>query len=515
MGLRGSPAAAVTRVLAGRYRLVEPLGRGGMGMVWRAHDEVLGRVVAVKELTLPRGVAAGHRAALCERAIREARVSSRLKHGSIIRVHDVISEDDRPWIVMELLTGRALDEAGPLPSRRVAEIGLAVLEALRAAHAQGVLHRDVKPGNIFLCDDGRVVLADFGIATLEGDTSLTVSGGLVGSPGYIAPERLRGDRAGPPSDLWSLGAALYTAMEGRPPFDRQTPVGMLSAVLTEEPRPPRRAGPLGPVLLALLAGDPARRPAAGVAATWLRRVADGDTPVLPAGPDTDGPGMDGRSLAAQPTKPTRRRGRRKAIIAAVVVVALGAAVPAAVLLSHGKTAPPTAKRSAPPPDPVRGRFAAAPSPCSLITASEAARLGTGTSMAAHSQECSWGDSLAGSSIDVQLRRFAPSGSLSAPNLAQAYYADKRRQLDVSAHAEDKIHSAQSGVADVPATGDVAFVCDATDGIDAGLSSTVWLRSSNLVIEIVYADHVGTVPAAQVRRNAIEAARTVGDRLAHM
>ncbi|MGH3380244.1 MAG: serine/threonine-protein kinase, partial [Actinoallomurus sp.] len=264
----------MTRVLAGRYRLAEPLGRGGMGTVWRAYDHVLGRTVAVKELSLPRGIAADHRAALCERAIREARVSSRLRHGSIIRVHDVIAEDDRPWIVMELLTGRALDEAGPLPPGRVAEVGLAVLAALGAAHAQGVLHRDVKPGNIFLCDDGRVVLADFGIATLVGDTSLTASGGLVGSPGYIAPERLRTDHAGPPSDLWSLGAALYTAVEGRPPFDRRT----VAAVLTEEPRPPERAGPLGPVLSAMLAKDPARRPPADVTATWLRRVAGGEAP---------------------------------------------------------------------------------------------------------------------------------------------------------------------------------------------------------------------------------------------
>jgi hypothetical protein len=512
MGVAGTAAAAVTRVLGGRYRLVEPLGRGGMGTVWRALDEVLGRAVAVKELTLPRGVAPGHRAALCERAAREARVSSRLKHGSIIRVHDVIAEDDRPWIVMELLTGRALDEAGPLPPRRVAEVGLAVLEALVVAHAQGVLHRDVKPGNIFLCDDGRVVLADFGIATLEGDASLTASGGLVGSPGYIAPERLHGDRGGPPSDLWSLGAALYTAIEGRPPFARQTPMGMLSAVLTEEPSPPLRAGPLGPILLALLARDPARRPPADVAARWLRSVAGGGTPVLPTGP----PDTEGRSLAAVPTEPVRRRGRdgrqgRRTAVIAAAVVALAAAVPAAFLLRHGNAASPTAKRTAPPPDPVRGRFAATPPPCSLITSPEATRLGTAPTPAPRPQGCSW-DGLSGGSIDLQLQLFAPTGTLNAPNLAASYYADKKRQIGISAHADDKIHSAQSEVTDVPAAGDAAFVYDATDGVDDGLSSTVWLRSSNLVVEIVYADHAGTIPAAQVRQHAIEAARTVGGRL---
>ncbi|MFB9840289.1 serine/threonine-protein kinase, partial [Actinoallomurus acaciae] len=268
----------MTRVLAGRYRLSAQLGRGGMGAVWRADDQVLGRTVAVKELSLPTGITAERRAALCERAIREARVSSRLRHESIIGVHDVIAEDDRPWIVMELLAGRALDEAGPLPPHRVAEIGLAVLDALGVAHAEGVLHRDVKPGNIFLCDDGRVVLTDFGIATLAGDVSLTASGGLVGSPGYMAPERLRGDTAGPPSDLWSLGATLYAAAEGRSPFARRTVAGTLSAVLTEEPAPPHRSGPLGPLLMAMLARDPAHRPPPDAIRAFLRRVAGGEAP---------------------------------------------------------------------------------------------------------------------------------------------------------------------------------------------------------------------------------------------
>jgi hypothetical protein len=169
---------------------------------------------------------------------------------------------------------------------------------------------------------------------------------------------------------------------------------------------------------------------------------------------------------------------------------------------------------APPPDPVRGRFASAPPPCSLISSAEATRLGAASTPASRPQGCSW-DDLPGGSIDLRLQLFAPSGRLNAPNLAESYYADKKRQIGISAHADDTIHSAQSGAADIPATGDAAFVYDARDGLDAGLSSTVWLRSSNLVVEVVYADHVGTVPAAQVRRHAIEAARTVGDRLAHM
>jgi serine/threonine protein kinase len=192
-----------------------------MGTVWRAHDEVLGCTVAVKELSLPRGIGADHRAALCERAIREARRSSRLRRGSAIRVHDVIAEDDHPWIVMELLTGRALDEAGPLPPARVAEIGRAVLDALGVAHAPRCAAPRRQAGQH--CDGGRVVLADFGTATLIGDPSLTASAGLVGSPGYMAPERLRGDHAGPPSDLWSLGPPSTRPWKAGHPHHRSAP----------------------------------------------------------------------------------------------------------------------------------------------------------------------------------------------------------------------------------------------------------------------------------------------------
>jgi hypothetical protein len=211
----------------------------------------------------------------------------------------------------------------------------------------------------------------------------------------------------------------------------------------------------------------------------------------------------------------RRQNRRKAVIAAAAVVALGAVVTAGLLLYPGRAAPPTAGRSPAPPDPVRGRFPAAPPACSLLTSAQAAGLGAGTSAAARSQGCSWGDGIKGGSIDLNLQTFAPRGSLDAPNLAQAYYADKRRQIAISAHADDKIHSAQTAVTDVPATGDAAFVYDATDGIDAGHSSTVWLRSSNLVIEVAYADHTGGTATAEVHRRAVEAARAVSDHLSHL
>jgi hypothetical protein len=499
----------VTRLLAGRYRLLRQLGRGGMGTVWQAHDAVLGRDVAVKELSLPRRVAEEHRAALCERAIREAQVSSRLRHPSIIRVHDVIAEDDRPWIVMELLTGRPLDEAGPLPPRRVAGIGLAVLGALNAAHAGGVLHRDVKPGNIFLCDDGRVVLADFGIAGLEGDASLTASGGLVGSPGYIAPERLRGEHAGPPSDLWSLGAALYAGVESRPAFERQTPMGLLGAVLTEEPRSPRRAGPLGPLLLAMLAKDPARRPSADVTERWLRSVAHEETPgkPMPLAPTLPS------GMAA--TGPVTRPGRGRLVAVVAVLVAAVAAVPAAFLLTGGPTGDKAAPRprATHSPDPVRGRFAVAPQPCSLITSTDAGRLGVSPMATPEAEGCSWGESLRGRSLQLQIQHFAPARGWSAPSLAEAYYADKQRQLTASAHVNDKIHSSQSAPTGLPATGDAAFVYNATDGIDSGRSAVVWMRYSNVVVKIVYADETGASTASRLYQGAVAAARTVGAHLA--
>jgi hypothetical protein len=503
----------VTRVLAGRYRLSEQLGRGGMGAVWRADDELLGRTVAVKELSLPQGITAERRAVLCERAIREARVSSRLRHASIIRVHDVIAEDDRPWIIMELLAGRTLDEVGPLPPQRVAEIGLAVLDALGVAHAEGVLHRDVKPGNVFLCDDGRVVLTDFGIATLAGEVSLTASGGLVGSPGYMAPERLRDDTAGPPSDLWSLGATLYTAAEGRPPFDRRTVAGALSAVLTEDPLPPHGAGPLGPLLTAMLAKDPAHRPPPDAIRGFLLRVAGGEAPALWPGADTAG-----RAMAVVPTAPVRpgrwyrRRGPAPAILASALACAI--AVPAGIALA-GKDDASDSPPVRPPAEPQRGRFATMPRPCALLTSAEASRLGAGRTPTAETQGCRWGTGLTEGSIELWLQHFTPRDALTAPGLAEAYYADKRRQSQISAHAADKINSTRSGVTDVPGVADAAFAFDETDGIDSGRSSTVWLRSSNVVVKVVYADPTGATGAARLRQDAVAAARTVGARLARL
>ncbi|MFJ5141105.1 serine/threonine-protein kinase [Streptomyces sp. NPDC088707] len=269
-------------LLAGRYRLGESIGRGGMGKVWRAHDEVLHRVVAVKELTAGRFVAEADRLVLHARTQKEARAAARITHPGVVTVHDVLEHDDRPWIVMQYVDGPSLADAakekGTIDPHEAARIGLHVLGALRAAHAAGVLHRDVKPGNVLLARDGSVLITDFGIAAIEGDATITRTGELVGSIDYLAPERVRGGDPGPASDLWSLGATLYTAVEGTSPFRRTSPISTMQAVVAEEPPYPEKAGPLAPVIVALLRKDPAQRPQADEAGRMLLDAMEGRTP---------------------------------------------------------------------------------------------------------------------------------------------------------------------------------------------------------------------------------------------
>ncbi|WP_237548754.1 serine/threonine-protein kinase, partial [Streptomyces sp. SID335] len=251
------------RLLAGRYRLGEVLGRGGMGTVWRAKDETLGRTVAVKELRFPSSIDEEEKRRLITRTLREAKAIARIRNTSAVTVYDVVDEDDRPWIVMELVEGKSLAEAiredGTLTPRRAAEVGLAVLDVLRSAHREGILHRDVKPSNVLIAEDGRVVLTDFGIAQVEGDPSITSTGMLVGAPSYISPERARGHKPGPAADLWSLGGLLYAAVEGVPPYDKGSAIATLTAVMTEDVEQPVNAGPLEKVIYGLLAKDPEQR----------------------------------------------------------------------------------------------------------------------------------------------------------------------------------------------------------------------------------------------------------------
>ncbi|MFC8363417.1 serine/threonine-protein kinase [Streptomyces griseorubiginosus] len=269
-------------LLAGRYRLADPIGKGGMGRVWRAHDEVLHRAVAIKELTAALYVSESDQAVLLARTRAEARAAARINHSAVVTVHDVLDHDGRPWIVMELVEGRSLADAvkedGRVEPREAARIGLWVLRALRAAHSAGVLHRDVKPGNVLLAQDGRVLLTDFGIAQIEGDTTITRTGEVVGSVDYLAPERVRGADPGPSADLWALGATLYTAVEGRSPFRRTSPLATMQAVVDEHPAEPRDAGPLAPVIAALLHKDPAGRPDAAEAEQLLAEAAEGRRP---------------------------------------------------------------------------------------------------------------------------------------------------------------------------------------------------------------------------------------------
>ncbi|MFD6968827.1 serine/threonine-protein kinase [Streptomyces sp. NPDC059949] len=274
-GAPGAPAGE--RLIAGRYRLLSRLGEGGMGTVWRALDETLHREVAVKEVRAPAHLRAGDIARMYSRLEREAWAAARIPDRNVVTVHDVAMDDDRPWIVMELIRGQSLADLlrdeGPLTPRHAAHIGAEVLSALRAAHAVGVEHRDVKPANVLIAEDGRVVLSDFGIAMVEGSTALTMTGEVVGSPEYLPPERALGRPSGPESDLWSLGVTLYAAVEGISPFRQDTALSTLRAVVDEEPPVPVRAGPLAPVIAGLLRKDPAERTPAAEAAEALRGIA--------------------------------------------------------------------------------------------------------------------------------------------------------------------------------------------------------------------------------------------------
>ncbi len=292
------------RLLAGRYRLGEVLGRGGMGTVWRAEDETLGRTVAVKELRFPSNIDEEEKRRLITRTLREAKAIARIRNNSAVTVYDVVDEDDRPWIVMELVEGKSLAEViredGLLEPRRAAEVGLAILDVLRSAHREGILHRDVKPSNVLLeSDTGRVVLTDFGIAQVEGDPSITSTGMLVGAPSYISPERARGHKPGPAADLWSLGGLLYAAVEGVPPYDKGSAIATLTAVMTEPLEEPKNAGPLKDVIYGLLTKDPAKRLDDAGARALLNRVIHAPEP-KEAEPE---PPLDATRVVPLPVQP--------------------------------------------------------------------------------------------------------------------------------------------------------------------------------------------------------------------
>ena len=373
------------RLLAGRYRLTAVIGQGGMGVVWRGRDELLGRDVAVKEVIWPPHLTEQEQQVACRRATREAQVAGRLSHGNVVRIYDIVEEDGHPCIVMEFLPYKSLrdilNEEGRLAPARAAEIGLGVLGALSAAHAEGILHRDVKPANILVGPDGRVVLTDFGIARAADSPTLTADGTVLGSPSYIAPERARGGQsgAGAPADLWGLGASLYTAVEGRPPFERDGALATLTAVVADEPDQAPHAGPLEPVISGLLQKDPEQRLGAAEAERLLRqatkppdRAPAAPTPLAPPRPAVPEPW--------QPAPPSPRGSRRLLVLLAALMAVAAAVTGLAFALtgSHGRQA--ASSGGSPRPAASRGTSAAASrgtsaaaSPAPSATATPSAR----------------------------------------------------------------------------------------------------------------------------------------------
>ncbi|WP_221347860.1 serine/threonine-protein kinase [Streptomyces beigongshangae] len=303
MGTEGERPEDDARLVAGRYRLGARLGRGGMGVVWQATDQLLARQVAVKELTVDTSLSAAEARLQRERTLREARAIAQLRHPHIIVVHDVVEQDERPYIVMDLLEGGSLADRisrdGPVDAVEAARMGIDLLSALSKAHGAGVLHRDLKPGNVLLNLEGRVVLTDFGTAQVAGATTLTERGSFVGSPEYTAPERMSGLRTGPESDLWSLGALLCTAVSGESPFRRDSLSGILHAVVVDDLHLPAAVEPLLPVVLGLLERDPERRIDAIEAERLLRTfLATGRMPPVPSGCTPGRPGAAGRDPGA-------------------------------------------------------------------------------------------------------------------------------------------------------------------------------------------------------------------------
>ncbi len=343
------------RVVGGRYLLLEPIGRGGMGIVWTARDQLLDRIVAIKEVLPPAHLDQDERRAVQQRTLREARAAAGLSSVAAVTVHDVLDEDGLSWIVMERLEAPSLAEvlrdSGPLGVDEAIAVGLSLVDALQMAHGRGVLHRDVKPANVMLTRRG-AVLTDFGIAHRDGDPGITTTGVVLGSPSYLAPERARGEPAGPLSDMWSVGATLYAAVQGRGPFDRDGQLATLHAVVSDPPPEPDRAGVLAPLLLRLLSKDPADRPTLERAREMLERArrgeAAGTAPLEPvpaqAATLAATPPAATRSASLPSTPPiatppattgTRRRRGRTVAVAGLVLLLLTALVVAVVTLLPG------------------------------------------------------------------------------------------------------------------------------------------------------------------------------------
>ncbi len=334
------------RLVGGRYLLVARLGAGGFGRVWYARDTVLDVDVAVKQLILPPSLPEGERAERLMRAQREAGNAARLRgHPSIVSVHDILLDDGEPWLVMDLVRGRSLAErleaGGPLSVEDAVRVARAVLSALASCHALDIVHRDVKPANVMLSDDGRILLTDFGISMLTTDRGLTATGQFIGSVDYIAPERINGDRARPASDLFSLGALLYHAVEGRAPFSRDSAAATVGAILSQELLPPARAGRLTPLITALLNKDAGTRPDAEQALRMLdERTSRTETLTVQV---SWPPGVVEAPLTARHRRARRVTLRRVALWCCAILLAAGAATTLALRLAGPGTLVPLAR----------------------------------------------------------------------------------------------------------------------------------------------------------------------------
>ncbi|MER7499980.1 serine/threonine-protein kinase [Nonomuraea pusilla] len=486
--------------LAGRYALLRPLGSGGMGKVWLARDEMLQREVAVKELTLPDGLPSRDREELVTRAVREAQATARLRHPGIVALHDVIVEQDRPWLVMELLRGRTLGDTvrdfGPMPHPYAARVGADVLEALSAAHAQGLQHRDVKPGNVFLTEAGRVVLTDFGIARQEGQATLTEQGLMIGSPGFIAPERLDGEPGGPASDLWSLGATLYVAVTGGPPYPG-TAAERIKATLTAPV--PAAPGPLGPLIAAMMARHPAARPDARSTVEALRQVAAGQDPRLP--------------LAADATAPRRVRRRGRTLLWTGVAVVAAVAVAAAGLIVH------RVREQAVPE-----AFTVPMDVCTLLPAEEVrAILRTASAPKADPSsdevgpKCGWAMPQTGVELQVQKDSDTVDPWSMTPGSAHTLLVNQQRRWgrydDIDwtwpeIGVKDSRKAKRTPVRPLSGLGEEGFAFELTGPTKRVHSAVVYYRLANLVVSVEYTTLMNRPTDEEVKQTALRAARAI-------
>ncbi|MFI6322611.1 protein kinase [Nonomuraea sp. NPDC050556] len=501
------------RLVGGRYQLLEPLGQGGMGIVWRAHDTAIGREVAIKEVRQ-----AGPR----ERILHEARNAAAIRHPAAVAVHDVVDDFGEPWIVMELIKGRSLDQliktGGPVSPEWAASIGLFVLSALATAHARGMLHRDVKPGNVLLADDGRILLSDFGIATQAGAATSGGTAGPMGTPGFTAPESLTEEHlAGPASDLWSLGATLYAAVEGVPPFQRPTAMAMHGAVMTEPPRPPQRAGALGPLLMALLSKNPAQRPDLASTRKALQQITGSTAPTQRSAPTA--------WVVSKPLAYGSAAAALVAFVAAVTLILTTSSAPAQQPVAAkptptkqqqqpSKKPEPSAEPSAQPSTYETGKITAMPRPCQLLTRQQATQIFGRylTTAGDRGDECIWSyaDITAPDSRQIALFShfwlYPQQGDGYETKLAQEHMAGAK------AAAGEKAGRGGSGekqgeVFDIPGAGDEAFgyeLAKTKFGGKREFEVHVSFRAGNMVGEFRLNRRVAS--DARLRDKAAEAAK---------